>query len=102
MIRPITQSAYDGASPVYGRNKTLEYFGSDPPGYRVVSNFTFDGTSTDFFAHYTASSKYEEGEADYHQYHIASTNDKFKRRSSKKVESNPGISKTLLGISHTL
>ncbi|KAL2022930.1 hypothetical protein VTK56DRAFT_4145 [Thermocarpiscus australiensis] len=75
MMEARTQSAYDGAALVYGRNRALEYLGdADPAGHAVVSTFTTDGTSVNFFAHYSATSQEEAGKIEYHQYPITSTN----------------------------
>jgi hypothetical protein len=70
-----TQSAYDGAALVYGRNQALAYLGApDLPGYAAVSTFTMDGTNVNFFSHYAAPSKVNDETLDYHQYPTTSTN----------------------------
>jgi hypothetical protein len=73
MVEARTQSAYDGAALVYGRNQALAYMGApDPPSHAAVSTFTMDGTTINFFSHYAAPS--EEGKLCYHQYLVAVTN----------------------------
>ena len=70
-----SQAAYNGAALVYGRNQALAYMGTaDPPGHTAVSTFTMDGTTVNFFSHYSGPSEEEEGRTDYHQYPMASTN----------------------------
>ncbi|KAF3768264.1 hypothetical protein M406DRAFT_251172 [Cryphonectria parasitica EP155] len=67
------QSAYDGASLVYARNKALSYLGTpDPPGYAQITTFTTDGTNLNLFAHYARPSSID-GRLEYHQYPINST-----------------------------
>jgi hypothetical protein len=67
-----TQSAYDGAALLYGRNQALRYLcDSDPPGHATITTFTTDGSSFKFFGHYSTPS--EDGQVVYHQYPIATT-----------------------------
>jgi hypothetical protein len=76
-IEARTQSAYDGAALVYGRNRALEYLGgADPPGHAVISTFTTDGTTINFFAHYAAVSEVD-GKTEYHQYLYEGRGQKF-------------------------
>lgn len=80
-----TQTAYNGAALVCGRNRALAYMDTaDQPRHAAVTSFTMDGTHINFFAHYAVAPEEEEGKTRYHQYLLAATKlfnsfDDFKR-----------------------
>ncbi|KAK3319222.1 hypothetical protein B0H66DRAFT_533724 [Apodospora peruviana] len=48
------QAAYDGAHLVYGKNRALQYLGApDPPRHATITTFVSDGSTLEFFAHYS-------------------------------------------------
>ncbi|EFX06388.1 hypothetical protein CMQ_6709 [Grosmannia clavigera kw1407] len=79
MLQARTQSAYNGAALVYGRNQALAFLRArDPAGQATVCTFSTDGTNINFNAHFAAprSGRPLSGgqTTEYHQYPIVSTN----------------------------
>ncbi|KAK3361422.1 hypothetical protein B0T24DRAFT_513189, partial [Lasiosphaeria ovina] len=75
MKRAALQAGYNGAAPVYARNKALSYLEQpDPYGHAEVTTFTTDGTTINFFAHYAAPSQNDDSMLEYHQYQYDSAN----------------------------
>ena len=67
------QSSYDGAALTYTRKQALDVMGKPYlAGHAKITTFITDGTNLNLFAHYAAES--EDGETEYHQYPISSTN----------------------------
>jgi hypothetical protein len=67
------QSAYSGATLVYGRDEALKLLGDpDPPGHAAVASFATNGKRTGFYTHFSAPSE-KEGKVEYHQHRLCST-----------------------------